>query len=103
MGTRAEMREKIEAYAQARVDAGDRLIDAGKRLEEAEVLRADAVRDYKSAWAEAVKSGWTATDLKRYGFKNLGAVTRVKPRPKARTTASQEATEAVNESEHADG
>lgn len=86
---KAAARAAFEAELDAKFAALTPLTDAAKRVESLEAKLADARAEYGTAWAAAVKTGWTESELTREAkFEKPVSVPRARKKTATRPASS---------------
>lgn len=83
--TQSEMRQEANRQAEAMTSAGDRLSELAHEKAELETALAQAEANYKGAWSDATRAGWTPAQLKSFGFKQPTTQQRRRPRKRSTT------------------
>lgn len=80
---RNEMHQAAHRQAEVMTATGDKLSDLAYQQDELQAALAQAEANYKTAWADAMKAGWTSTQLRSFGFKQPSGQTRRRPRKRS--------------------
>ncbi|MDE1642035.1 hypothetical protein [Actinotignum sanguinis] len=82
--------KEVEALRAAEQERFTKRLDAGVRLQEIAARLRTLEGEYRGAWAQALKAGWSERELKNYGL-NAPVQPRKKPRTKRTTSPSADA------------
>ncbi|MDE1565799.1 hypothetical protein ACRQD2_08950 [Actinotignum sp. GS-2025e] len=82
--------KEVEALRAAEQERFNKRLEAGVHLQEIAARLRVLEGEYRGAWTQALKSGWSERELKTYGL-NAPAQARKKPRTKRTTSASADA------------
>ncbi|EPD27237.1 MULTISPECIES: hypothetical protein [Actinotignum] len=82
--------KEVEALRASEQERFTKRLDAGVYLQEIAARLRALEGEYRNAWAQALKAGWSERELKSYGL-NAPAQARKKPRTKRTTSPSVDA------------